>query len=199
LSDDCLDDIPGLDTVDGVRRVLGRREAYAGLLRRFALGHVDAIRDIRAALAAGRRADAERAAHTLKGVAGTIGARQLQREAGEVEAALRRGATPEEVAPLLDPAERTLEHLIIALVRALPGEAEVAPVTASVDPDALAAAVAGLEQLLSREAVEAIDAFEAARPVLAAAFGDRSAQIGKLVRSYRFEDALAALREIAGS
>ena len=54
--------------------------------------------------------------------------------------------------------------------------------TASADPDALAAAVAGLEQLLSREAVEAIDAFEAARPILAAAFGDRSAQIGKLVR-----------------
>ncbi len=198
-SDAWLDHIPGLDTVDGIRRVLGRREAYAGLLRRFALGHVDAIRDIRAALVEGRRADAERAAHTLKGVAGTIGARQLQREAGEVEAALRRGATPEEVAPLLDPAERTLEHLITALVHALPGEAVVAPVTASVDPDALATAVAGLEQLLSREAVEAIDAFEAAKPILAAAFGDRSAPIGKLVRSYRFEDALAALREIAGS
>ncbi len=144
-------------------------------------------------------ADAERAAHTLKGVAGTIGARQLQREAGEVEAALRRGATPAEVAPLLDPAERTLDHLITALVRALPGEAEVTPVTASADPDALAAAVAGLEQLLSREAVEAIDAFEAARPILIAAFGDRSAQIGKLVRGYRFEDALAALREMVGS
>jgi two-component system, sensor histidine kinase and response regulator len=194
-----LDLIPGLDTADGMRRVLGRREAYVGLLRRFAAGHASSMRDIRTALADGRRDDAERGAHTLKGVAGTIGAGQLQREAAEVEAALRRGATPTEVAPLLDPAERTLEHLVTALLRALPAETQVAPAATSVDRAALAAAVAGLEQLLSSDAVEAIDAFEAAKPILAAAFGDRSAQIGKLVRGYRFEDALAALREMAGS
>jgi len=197
-TDAWLDLVPGLDTADGIRRVLGRRDAYAALLRRFALGHADAIRDIRAALADGRRGDAERGAHTLKGVAGTIGARQLQREAGEVEVALRRGAPPEDVAPLLDPAGRTLDHLITALLGALPAESQVAPAAATVEPEALAAAVASLEQLLSREAVEAIDSFEAARPLLAAAFGERSAQIGKLVRGYRFEDALAALRELAG-
>jgi hypothetical protein len=69
----------------------------------------------------------------------------------------------------------------------------------SVEPAALAAAVTQLEELLSSEAVEAIDAFEAARPILAAAFGDRSGQIGELVRGYRFEDALASLRELARS
>jgi two-component system sensor histidine kinase/response regulator len=193
-----LDFIPGLDAADGLRRVLGRREAYLNLLRRFAIGHADVTHDIRAALADGRPADAERAAHTLKGVAGSIGARQLQREAGEVEAALRRGATPAEVGPLLDPAERTLADLIAALLRTLPPEAEVTPVAATVDPDALAGAISRLEQLLSREAVEAIDAFEAAGPLLTAAFGERAGRVGKLVRGYRFEDALAALREIAG-
>ena len=192
-----LDFIPGLDVADGLRRVLGRREAYVNLLRRFAIGHADVTHDIRAALADGRPTDAERAAHTLKGVAGSIGARQLQREAGEVEAALRRGATPAEVGPLLDPAERTLADLIAALLRTLPPEAEVTPVAATVDPDALAGAISRLEQLLSREAVEAIDAFEVAGPLLTAAFGERAGRVGKLVRGYRFEDALAALREIA--
>ena len=174
-----LDLIPGLDAADGLRRLLGRREAYMSLLRRFATGQAGVMRDIRAALADGRRADAERGAHTLKGIAGSIGARQLQREAGDVEAALRRGGTPEEVAPLLDPAERTLGELITALLRTLPAESEPTPVAAAtVEPEALAAAVAKLEQLLEREAVEAIDAFEAARPILAAAFGDRSGQVG---------------------
>ena len=194
-----LDLIPGLDAADGLRRLLGRREAYVSLLRRFATGQAGVMRDIRAALADGRRADAERGAHTLKGIAGSIGARQLQREAGDVEAALRRGATPEEVAPLLDPAERTLGELITALLRTLPAESEPTPVAATVEPEALAAAVAQLAQLLEHEAVEAIDAFEAARPILAAAFGDRSGQVGNSVRGYRFEDALAALREMAGS
>ena len=193
-----LDLIPGLDTADGLRRVLGRREAYVGLLRRFAVSHAGVMQDIRAALAEGRRDDAERGAHTLKGVAGTLGAHQLQREAGDVEAALRRGATPGEVAPLLDPAERTLDQLVTALRGALPAESEEAPAPARVDPEALAAAVASLEKLLSSDAAEAIDSFESARPLLAAAFGDRSAQIGKLVRGYRFEDALAALRELVG-
>jgi two-component system sensor histidine kinase/response regulator len=194
-----LDLIPGLDTADGMRRVLGRREAYVGLLRRFAAGQAGAMRDIRTALADGRRDEAERGAHTLKGVAGTIGAGQLQREAGEVEAALRRGATAEEVVPLLDPAERTLDHLTTALLGVLPAESRVAAPPSRVDSAALAAAVAALEELLSSGAAEAIDAFEAARPIFAAAFGDRSEQIGKLVRGYRFEDALAALREMVGS
>jgi two-component system sensor histidine kinase/response regulator len=193
-----LDLIPGLDAADGLRRVLGRREAYVDLLRRFAIGHAEVVRDIRTALADGRRADAERTAHTLKGVAGSIGARQLSRAAGDVEAALRRGAPPAEVEPLLDPAEQTLGDLITALLRTLPPASEATPAVTSVEPEALAAAVARLDQLLSRDAVEAVDAFEAAGPILAAAFGERARQIGKLVRSYRFEDALTALRDAVG-
>jgi two-component system sensor histidine kinase/response regulator len=189
-----LEQIRGLDAADGLRRVLGRHDAYVGLLRRFANGHASAMRDIRTALAEGRHADAERVAHTLKGVAGTIGARQLQREAGEVEAALRRSAPAADVGPLLDPAERTLDDLITALQGALPPEAAATPVPAAVDPEALAAAIGRLDQLLSTDAAEAVDAFEMERPILTAAFGERAAQIGTLIRRYRFEEALDALR-----
>jgi two-component system sensor histidine kinase/response regulator len=191
--------IPDLDAADGLRRVLGRREAYIGLLRRFALGHAQTFTEIRAALAEGRRSDAERAAHTLKGVAGSIGARQLQREAGEVEAALRRDATLMELEALLGPGKRTLEALVAALLEALPGEADVTPPPTTADPDALHAAVERLTELLSQGAMEAIDAFDASAPLLTSAFGERASRIGKLVKDYCFEDALAALREAAGS
>jgi CheY-like chemotaxis protein len=191
-----LEQIPALDVADGLRRVLGRREAYVGLLRRFALSHAQTVAEIRAALAEGRGADAERAAHTLKGVAGTIGAHQLHREAGDVEAALRRGVPPAELEALIAPAERTLEALVAALLAALPPEAAVAPpVTA--DAAALHAAVERLEELLSQDAVEAIDVFNQAAPLLTTAFGERASRIGQLVRDYSFEDALAALREAA--
>jgi hypothetical protein len=50
--------------------------------------------------------------------------------------------------------------------------------------------------LLSSDAAEAIDTFEATAPILAPAFGERAAKIGEPVRDYRFEDALAALREV---
>jgi len=195
--DQWLYDIPALDAADGLRRVLGRREAYIGLLRRFALSQPHTFAEIRAALAEGHRADAERAAHTLKGIAGSIGARQLQREAGVVDAALRGGATLIELEALLGPAERSLDALVAALLAALPSEAEVPP-PATADPDALNAAVERLEELLSQDAVEAIDVFDASAPLLTSAFGERASRIGTLVKDYCFEDALVALREAAG-
>jgi two-component system, sensor histidine kinase and response regulator len=186
--------IAGLDAADGLRRVLGRREAYVGLLRRFAVGQARAFSEIRAALAEGRRADAERYAHTLKGVAGSIGARQLQREAGDVEAALHRGITLPDLEIQLAPAEQTLDALAATLLAALPREVDVAPPAMTVDRKALQAAVARLEELLSQDAVEAIDVFDAAAPMLTTAFGEHAGRIGKLVKDYSFEDALVALR-----
>jgi two-component system sensor histidine kinase/response regulator len=189
----------GLDTADGVRRVMGRREVYIGLLRRFVSSQAGAPAAIRASLG-DRRADAERAAHTLKGLAGTIGARPLQRDAGAVEAALRRGATAVEIDDLLATLEQSLESLVAAILSALAPEAGTTVRPASVDPLVLRQAVERLELALSDEdAVEAIDAFQLAEPILSAAFGEHSERIGKLVRSYRFVDALAALRDASSS
>ena len=196
-ADDPLATVPGLDAADGLRRVLGRREAYVGLLRTFAAGQAAVPDAIRSALADGRKADAERAAHTLKGVAGSIGARQLQAEAAAVEAALRRDAPPAEVVALLAPAATTLQALLAALAAVVPPEVE-ARVTGPVDPEALRAAVERIERLLEQDDVEAVGALDAAAPLLAAAFGERAAALRKLVKGYRFEEALAALREAAG-
>jgi two-component system sensor histidine kinase/response regulator len=187
--------IPALDAADGLARVLGRREAYVNLLRRFASSQARVFHEVRTALAEGRRADAERAAHTLKGVAGNIGARQLQSEAGAVEAALRDGRGPVALTPLLEAAEHTLDDLVAALLAAVPPEGESPAPASAVDAEALSAAAARLQRLLSEDAIEAIDAFEAAEPMLKAAFGERADRIGKLVRDYCFEDALVALQE----
>ena len=176
--------------------MLGKREAYLGLLRTFASGQRSAPDVIRAALAEGRQKDAERAAHTLKGVAGSIGARQLQAEAGEVEAALRRGAPAAEVAPLVDGAAVTLASLLGALAAVVPPEVE-AVASGPVDPEALAAAIGRVEGLLEQDDVEAVGALDEAAPLLSGAFGERAASLRKLVKAYRFEEALAALREAA--
>ena len=132
-----------------------------------------------------------------KGVAGTSGARELQRQAAEVEAALRQSASPADVEPLLETAGAMLDDLISALLRTLPPDPKQTAAVPSVDARVLATAVSGLDHLLSCDSAEAIDAFEAAAPILAAAFGERAGQIGQLVRGYQFEEALAALREAA--
>jgi two-component system, sensor histidine kinase and response regulator len=193
-ADDALASVPGLDAADGLRRVLGRREAYVGLLRTFAHGQAGAADAIRADLAAGRKVEALRAAHTLKGVAGSIGARQLQAEAAALEAALRRDAAPAEVGPLLDSTATTLRAFLTAVASVIPPETEDIP-TGPVDPEALRTAVARIEGLLEQDDIEAVAALDAAAPLLAAAFGERASALRTLVKGYRFEDALAALRE----
>ena len=195
-ADEPLSRVPGLDPADGLRRVLGKREAYVGILRRFVSGQARVPEEIKAALSEGRRADAERAAHTLKGVAGSIGARDLQGLAAAVETAIRGGAALAEIEGRLAPAEASLVALVAALRGALPPEVEAAPPAKAqaVDPLALRRAVARLEELLAQDAVEAIDAFDEEAPLLTAAFGERAAEIRTLVRGYRFEQALAVLR-----
>jgi two-component system, sensor histidine kinase and response regulator len=127
-------------------------------------------------------------------VSGSIGARQLQAEAAAVEAALRRDAPPAEICALLDRAATTLGALVAALAAVVPPEVE-ARANGPVDPEALRAAVERIERLLEQDDVEAVAVLEAAAPLLAAAFGERAAALRKLVKAYRFDDALAALRE----
>jgi HPt (histidine-containing phosphotransfer) domain-containing protein len=84
--------VDGLDSADGLRRVGGNAKLYVKLLRQFASQQADAVGAIRAALAANDAASATRLAHTLKGVAGNLGARDVQEAAATVEAALRSGS-----------------------------------------------------------------------------------------------------------
>ena len=195
--DEWLHAIPGLDAADGLRRLLGNRTAFVALLRRFTSSQAGAAQEVRVALAENRVADAERSAHTVKGVAGSIGARELQREAGELEVALRRNEPVALLEPLLERTADALDRLIGALDRTLPAETIVVVPKPTIDPQALTVVVQRLDLLLSQDSVEAGEVFDAYRPQLTAAYGDRAEEIGRLVKKYRFEDALEALRAAA--
>ncbi|TRZ67938.1 MAG: response regulator, partial [Rhodocyclaceae bacterium] len=82
-------DVAGLDVANGLRRVLGKKSLYLSMLRKFVAGQKGAPDEIRAALAADDSATAERLAHTAKGVAGNIGATEVQQHAAVPEAVLK--------------------------------------------------------------------------------------------------------------
>jgi HPt (histidine-containing phosphotransfer) domain-containing protein len=108
---DALTDIPpvdGLDSADGLRRVGGNAGFYVKLLRQFAIQQADAIGEIRAAMGTNDAERAVRLAHTLRGVAGTLGARNVQDAAGAVETLLRGGS-------LVDASNAALAHLAAVL------------------------------------------------------------------------------------
>ena len=75
-------EIDGIDTEAGVKRLGGKHERYESLLGKFAARQGGTVDAIRAALASGDTAAAERDAHSLKGSAATLGADPLAEEAG---------------------------------------------------------------------------------------------------------------------
>jgi two-component system sensor histidine kinase/response regulator len=84
-----LESLDGIDVADGLKRVAGNRPLYRNLLLKFRQSQADAGPEIHQALAAGDRQRAERIAHTIKGIAGSIGAKDLQAVAAVVEQGLR--------------------------------------------------------------------------------------------------------------
>ena len=80
----------------GLSRVAGNRKLYASLLCKFHRDYSGTPAEIRSALADGDPQRAVRIAHTIKGVAGTIGAMDLQRIAERLESALAGSAAETE-------------------------------------------------------------------------------------------------------
>ncbi len=81
----------GFDSAAGLKIVGGKADRYAKLLQKFADRQSGTVEEIRAALDAGDSATAERAAHSLKGSASTLGANALAERAAEAETAIKSG------------------------------------------------------------------------------------------------------------
>lgn len=86
----------GFDSAAGLKIVGGKADRYAKLLKKFADRQSGIVSEIRAALDAGDNATAERAAHSLKGSASTLGANALAERAAEAETAIKSGQDVDE-------------------------------------------------------------------------------------------------------
>ena len=194
-----LPSFEGLDTKDGLTRVAGNQKLYLKLLRQFAEQQGPSVEQITAALAQGDTALAERLAHTLKGVAGNIGAKPVQAAAGALEKLIRERAAAAETESALRQVAAALDPLLAQLRSSLPSPEPTTPSPNSpppADPAQTRAAAAQLTKLLSEfdpGAVEFIEANQAVlRPLLP---GDAWPQFEKLVQGYAFADAQAQLEQ----
>ena len=109
-ADELPSGIPGLDVAAGLKRVLGKRAVYLGLLRSFAAGQGVDPAQIRLALQDGDLEAAERMTHTAKGLLGNLGAGPLEQWAGNLERSIHQRRTRETLDSLVDGLEiRTAE------------------------------------------------------------------------------------------
>ncbi|HEX5804104.1 MAG TPA: Hpt domain-containing protein, partial [Azospira sp.] len=172
------------------------------ILRKFVAGQATTASAVADALAAGDRATAERLAHTLRGVAGNIGAGALAALAGELEAAIHAGQPPEHVERLREAVGRALGELLAALTAALPAvdaaPAGVAEAVADAATDAAQAAkvLDRLRALLADDDSAAAEFLESNAETLRAALGEAFGEIAQAVGNFDFDTAMARLQAI---
>ncbi|MDH3348300.1 MAG: PAS domain S-box protein [Desulfobulbaceae bacterium] len=83
-------DIPGISTSYGLRHTMGNIELYKEVLIDFYSDYMDSTMVIEKALQDGEHDSARRLIHTIKGLAGTIGAGKLQSAAAKLEGAVTK-------------------------------------------------------------------------------------------------------------
>ncbi|MGL5509731.1 MAG: response regulator, partial [Microcoleaceae cyanobacterium] len=183
--------INGLDTSEGLRRVLGKKSLYLSMLRKFVSGQKDFGNQVKQALIAGDRKQAERIAHTLRGVAGNIGATEIQAVASALESAIKYERPPTEIDDLLVSACRPLELLIGELAEKL--QAEVTNTDVNIDYEQLTKICDKLSALLIDDDAEAADLLQEQADLLRKAFPNEFNNIENNINSFDFEAAQAAL------
>jgi PAS domain S-box-containing protein len=150
---EALPPLAGIDTAQGLKRLLGNQKAYINILRKFAQDFQEAAETIKNLAAAGEEQEAAILAHTIKGAAGNIGAVELQEAAAPLETWFKEGGQglPEAAYQNFFIAHTTVLTSLKTLEPA--GEPETA---------ARAAQVAPLPQELAREVAQRLrEALEA--------------------------------------
>jgi two-component system sensor histidine kinase/response regulator len=166
-----LPTIAGIDTADGLARVGGNRKLYLKLLGQFKDQQRDAVAQIAGALAKGDGATAERQAHTVKGVAGNLGAKSVQAAAGKVEKLIRERVAAEKITEALQSLASQLDPLLAQLDVAIAAPVADSPEPVAVlDPVRARAAAATLSKMLADSDAMASEFIEKNEAVLRPAF-----------------------------
>ena len=195
--EDELPDIPGLDTALGLSRVMGKKKFFTDMLKKYMDNQGQAPAQIRQSLDAGDYGTAERLAHTSKGVAGNIGASQLQELAAALEKAIREGRPLEEIGAALDPFATAHSKLIGGLMEAFPAAA-AREETEEVDQAKAAAVCEKMMEFLTNDDSEAVDYLDTENDALRSILGTK--QFGPFehaLTQYDFEKALELMTPLS--
>ncbi|MCB1734827.1 MAG: transporter substrate-binding domain-containing protein [Gammaproteobacteria bacterium] len=193
-----LPTLAGIDTETGLRRMGGNAKAYLRLLRSFRESQKAAVPRIQVPFNAGDTNTAMREAHTLKGVAGNIGADQVHDAAETLEHAIRSGERD-----IFKPTVALLESLrqvsqSLELLDGLDSEGhEISVSSREVDPRRIAQTFAELRALLNESDADSVHPLYALKDMLAGRDdADALDGISRAIDQYDFDLAIKRLDEI---
>jgi PAS domain S-box-containing protein len=194
--------LDGVDTNSGLSNMNHDHRLYLNALKRVVQQHGDAADRLKELMQSGEVSQASRLAHSLKGVAATIGALKLSRLAAALESELdnhEMAAAERLMAPLASEAARViqaLESFLKSGIQAGPDSARTAAASQSLDDKELAALFDELGGLIAEGDTEAI---ELAQKLQSLVNGSNARQLvlemARQLNEYEFERAEELLRQ----
>ncbi len=136
VAPDAIPSLAGLAVEEGLTRAAGNRKLYMKLLRQFMVENTHTAEQIADALRLKDMTLADRLAHTIKGVAGTLGITAVQAAASDLEGAIHAGTSSPEMARTLGIFRSALGDFLTRLGAVLP-PAPAEPVVAAAVPPTL--------------------------------------------------------------
>jgi len=192
------DHLPPFDIPAALLRVNGSHKLLRKLILMFLETYVGTAAELRRLIAEGNHEDAKRLAHTLKGVAGTLEARELLDAATIVEHALQEGRL-EAMHFLINVLEEALAPAIAAAAslggaNPVAQPATIAPVS---DNGELAASLADLRSHIADNNLKARKLFAALSAKLSDCGADAEVgELGNRLARLDFREALAILDDL---
>jgi len=188
-----LASIPGLDVKAGLRSVRGKLGSYQRLLGSFVETHEGDFARIRQCLADEQHDEAVRLAHSLKGVAATLGAQDVQRTAHALEISLKENPRATSIGLLIDQLALAYRGLSRALAELK--ETPPEPEEQVVDGNAVEL-IDELCRLLDEGEISVQELVRMQAPILRAALGEHYPVFERKISSFEFEGALELLERI---
>ena len=185
-----------IDIAAALSRLGGNRALYNRLLGRFCDNQADAASRLLADQANGNIDAMLLRTHTLRGLAGNIGAHALAGQAGELEGQLKRGLAVGH--PDIDVRLKTLaEHLAAVIVQAREIHSQTSSVAAPPVDELAADALSNLHRLLDNDDAAAVQSFDDIAMRLKQLFDPVLVdQLARQINQYAFEDAKETLHQM---
>ncbi len=194
-----------IDRAAGLKYLGGNLENYEHMLTRFASTHARDAEQIAGFLAQGDHISAERIAHTLKGVAATLGMSNLQELAKWLQQELHAGLGKDELQAELEQLSKALEATVAEIGQppkpGQTGKARQRPaqdtLTNQTELEKIRASLRDLQHLLENDDIQAYYLWHELAPAIQEMIGQEAAQtLGLQIERFDYRGACERLKRL---
>ena len=186
-------EIKGLNVEMALNRIMYNKPLYLKMLKKFVLGQRCVGNQIREALINNIYSEAERLAHTVKGLLACIGASELQTQAAHLEVCAKNKESYGEINPLIEKFSEGLGTLILELESFLPHGYKQNSLNI-VEQKKAVEIIKKIKNLLAEYDPEAENLFSEYAQLIEPFIPEYYNKIAELIQAFDFENALNELQ-----